>query len=267
MWTGQHVINSERNGDALLPRNALLSALPPHDLQRLHPFLEKVPLTARRVLQHAALPIEHVYFIEEGLVSVLASADEKTCVEVRLVGREGAIGTEAVLGATISPLRHYVQIGGSAFRISVGDLDRAMAESPRLRAVLYGALHEALQQSSQAAACSLSHSLLQRLSRWLLSAQDRAASDALPITQELLARNLGVRRASISEAFKPLERSGIFARERGLIRILDRGPLERMVCRCYRLMRPKPGNTDRNGRWPLLVLSMLALLEIELLAQ
>jgi CRP-like cAMP-binding protein len=250
-----------------MPRNALLRALPPYDFDRLYPLLEKVTLTPRRVLQHTALPIEHVYFIEDGLISVLASADEKTCVEVRLVGSEGAIGSEAILGATISPLRHYVQIGGSAFRIGVADLNRAMAEMPALRAVLHNGLHEALLQSSQSAACSLSHTLLQRLSRWLLAAQDRSATDALPITQELLARNLGVRRASISEAFKPLETSGIFARERGLIRILDRSQLEQLACRCYRLMRSRTEKSERNGRWPLFILSVLALMEIELLAQ
>jgi CRP-like cAMP-binding protein len=263
MWTGRELIEDARSSDALPPRNALLQALPPHDLERLYPHLEKVTLTPRRVLQHAGLPIEHVYFIEDGLISVLASADEGTCVEVRLLGREAAVGSEGILGVTLSPLRYFVQIGGSALRIGVDDLNRASAELPRLRALLHGSLHDAMLQSSQAAACSLSHSLLQRLSRWLLTAQDRSASEVLPITQDLLARNLGVRRASISEAFKPLERSGIFAKERGLIRILDRSRLEQLACRCYRLMRPKP---DRNGRWPLFVLSLLALLEIELLA-
>jgi DNA-binding transcriptional regulator YhcF (GntR family) len=94
--------------------------------------------------------------------------------------------------------------------------------------VLHGYLHTAMIQSSQSTACSLSHSLLQRLARWLLTAQDRSARDDLPITHDLLARNLGVRRASVSEAFKPLERLGIFARERGLVRILDRARADRL---------------------------------------
>ena len=103
---------------------------------------------------------------------------------------------------------------------------------PLLRAVLNTYLHDALMQSSQSAACSLSHSLVQRLSRWLLTAQDRSDKPELAITQDLLARSLGVRRASVSDALKPLEGSGIFARERGLIRILDRARLEQLACRC-----------------------------------
>ena len=188
------------------------------------------------LLQHAGVPIEHLYFVEEGLVSVLAKTDERNAVEVWSIGREGAVGSTVALGIKTSTLSHFVQIGGSALRIGVQDLNRAMSEIPSLRAVLHGYLHSTLVQSSQSAACSLRHSLLQRLARWLLTAQDRSDMDALPITQDLLARSLGVRRPTVSEAFRVLEHRGIFGRERGLIRILDRGSLEQIACHCYRAM-------------------------------
>lgn len=269
MWTEQNASELALSGETALPRNLLLRSLPRRDLERLHSLLHRVTLNPRRVLQYAGVPIEHLYFIEEGLVSVLASADERSAVEVWLVGREGAIGIPALLGVRASPLRHFVQIGGSALRIGVEDLNRAMSEIPQLRAVLHSYLHVALTQSSQSAACSLSHSLLQRLARWLLTAQDRSDRDEIPITQDLLARNLGVRRATVSEAFKPLEGRGIFTKERGLIRILDRTLLEQIACRCYRIMRlsrDKPKRAE-TGRGPFYALSVFcALLEIELLA-
>ena len=269
MWTERDASGLALSGETALPRNLLLRSLPRRDLERVCPLLHRVTLTPRRLMQHAGVPIEHVYFIEEGLVSVLASADERNAVEVWLIGREGAIGVPALLGIRISPLRQFVQIGGSALRIGVEDLNRAMSESPQLRAVLHSYLHVALMQSSQSAACSLSHSLMQRLARWLLTAQDRSDRDELPITQDLLARNLGVRRASVSEALKPLEGRGIFAKERGLIRILDRTRLEQIACRCYRLMRltrdrPERAETKRGRFYALSV--FCALLEFELLA-
>lgn len=269
MWTAQDTLAAAQGDETALPRNFLLRSLPQRDLERLSPLLEKVTLTPRRVLQHAGVPIEHLYFVEDGLVSVLASTDQRNAVEVRLIGREGSVGSEAVLGVRVSPLRYFVQIGGSALRIGVADLSFAMAEMPQLRTVLNAYLHDALMQSSQSAACSLSHSLIQRLSRWLLTAQDRSDKPELAITQDLLARSLGVRRASISEAFKPLEGSGIFARERGLIRILDRARLEQLACRCYRAMRGGRETPERakTGRWPLFLLTLLTLLEIEFLAQ
>jgi CRP-like cAMP-binding protein len=270
MWTGQNAGDLAARGEIALPRNHLLQSLPYEDLARLYPLLQSVTLTPRRVLQHAGVPIEHLYFIEDGLVSVLANADERNAVEVWLIGREGAVGSAALLDARTSPLRYFVQIGGSAFRIGIEDLHRAMAEMPRLRAILYGHLHASLIQTSQSAACSLSHPLLQRMARWLLTAQDRSDRDEIPITQDLLARSLGVRRATVTDAIKPLERKGIFARERGLIRILDRKRLEEIACRCYRLMRLRKDNTEQsgNGRGRFYALSIFcALLEFELLAQ
>jgi CRP-like cAMP-binding protein len=269
MWTVESANGPASNVDAH-PRNLLLQALPRRDYELLSRKLERVALTPRRALQHAHVPIEHLYFIEDGLVSVLASTGDRNPVEVRLIGREGVVGSAALLGARVSPLRYFVQIGGSALRIGVDDLARAMAESPQLRAVLHGHLHAALMQSSQSTACSLRHSLLQRLARWLLTAQERAGRDDIPITQDLLARSLGVRRASVSEVFKPLEGRGIFARERGLIRILDRARLEEIACRCYRIMGLKRDHAGKSetGRGPLFALPILyALLELELLAQ
>jgi CRP-like cAMP-binding protein len=268
MWTIESA-NGLASSDDAYPRNLLLQALPRRDYELLSPKLERVALMPRRVLQHAYVPIDHLYFIEDGLVSVLASTGDRNPVEVRLIGREGVVGSAALLGARVSPLRYFVQVGGSALRIGIDDLADAMAETSQLRAALNGHLHAALMQSSQSTACSLRHSLLQRLARWLLTAQERTGRDDIPITQDLLARSLGVRRASVSEAFKPLQKCGIFARERGLIRILDRARLEEIACRCYRIMglkRDRAGKSE-TGRGPLFALPILcALLEIELLA-
>lgn len=223
--------------DSAGPRNRLLRSLPRQDLERLRPFLETVPMVPRRVIQHAKFPVEHLYFIEEGLVSVLATADERDEVEVWLIGREGVVGGPAVLGVNSSPLRHVVLVGGHALRISVDDINALIDELPMLRTTMLSYVHVALMQSSQSAACSLRHSFSQRLARWLLTAQDRTDSSELPVTQALLARTLGVRRATVSETIKSFERRGVLARLRGLTRIRDRVRLENLTCSCYRIMR------------------------------
>jgi CRP-like cAMP-binding protein len=270
MWNDQCKSHLGSDVEATPPRNLLLRSLPRREFERLSPFLREVSLTSRRVLQHAGVPIEHLYFVEEGLVSVLAKTDQRNFAEVWLIGREGVIGSEAILGTRASTLSHFVQIGGGALRVGIEDLNRAMSESPGLRAVLHGYVHAALMQSSQSAACSLRHILPQRLARWLLTAQDRSELDELPITQDMLARSLGVHRPTVSGAFKHFERRGVFARERGLIRIVDRGSLERIACRCYNAMcfRRDGWKRSETRRMLLLVLSSLAALcEIELLAQ
>ena len=266
MFADANVSGAASRAEAISPQNLLLRALPPSELERVLPLLQRVTLTPRRVLQHAGVPIEHIYFIEDGLVSVLASADERTAVEVALIGREGAVGTVAILGVNVASLRYFVQIGGSALKLGVNDLARFMRDIPELRTTLHHALHTALMQSAQSAACNLSHALLQRLARWLLAAQDRSHRDDIPVTQDLLARSLGVRRASVSEAFKAL--GGLFANERGLIKILDRARLQEIACRCNRMGRERRGKPrSENGRDRFCSLSaVLALFEIELLA-
>jgi CRP-like cAMP-binding protein len=258
---------SEATSSGEPQRNLLLRSLPVPELEQLAPFLHRVTLAPRRVLQHPGLPIDYLYFVEDGLVSVQAGADARSAVEVWLIGREGVVGSNVLLGADASALRYLVQIEGSALKISVEDLTRALPETPQLRRALHGYLHLALMQSSQVAACSLKHSLQQRLARWMLTAQDRSVRNELPITHDLLARNLGVRRATISEVCKPLERRGIFAKRRGSITILDRAQLEKIACRCYSAMRFRHDG-PRASRGPLFWLAMFAaMLELELLAQ
>jgi len=267
MWIEERETGLAMPAETGLPRNLLLRSLPFEELERLSPVLQKIALAPRRVLQHAGLPIEHVFFIEEGLVSVLAKVDERNAVEVGLIGRDGAVGSIVVLGADVAAFSHFVQIGGSALRISVDDLSRALAELPRLRAALQGYVHLSLMQVSQTAACSLSHSFEQRLASWLLMAHDRCDMTQLPITQDLVARSLGVRRPTVSNAFKQLAERGAFAKERGRVRILDRAGLERIACRCYRVLCRQCDAVKRSkiGRKTLIALTLaFALFEIEL---
>jgi CRP-like cAMP-binding protein len=270
MW-----IDGERLAQALpatagVPGSLLLRSLSPGELERLTPFLREMRLTPRRVLQHAGLPIEHVYFIEEGLVSVLAKVDERSAVEVGLIGRDGVVGATVVLGAATASFCHYVQVSGRALKIGVGDLKCALPDCPQLQAALQSYLHLSLIESAQATACSLSHAFEQRLATWLLMAHDRSDLDHFPITQDLLARSLGVRRPTVSEAFKLLQARGVFARERASIRILDRLGLEQIACRCFRTICRQRDAWKRSalGRKTFVALSLAcALFEIELAAQ
>jgi CRP-like cAMP-binding protein len=73
-----------------------------------------------------------------------------------------------------------------------------------------------------------------RCARWLLMIQDRARADEYPLTQEMLAQMLGVRRQSIGVVADSLQKSGLIRYSRGKIRIRSRQGLERASCECYR---------------------------------
>jgi CRP-like cAMP-binding protein len=223
---------------ATLPNNRLLQLLPREDLDRLLPMLELVEIRPRQVLHHWRMPMQHVYFIERGLVSVAAKIDDDTFVEVWLIGSEGFVGVPIVLSDDDDPPhRRVVQVGGHAWRVSSQDFKQALRAIPSLPALLNRYAQVVLLQTSQSGACNAHHPLWQRLARWLLLARDALASDSMTLTHELLARLLGVRRASVSECLASLEDKKLVEQRRGTIRILDAEKLERTCCDCFRIIR------------------------------
>lgn len=85
----------------------------------------------------------------------------------------------------------------------------------------------------QVAACVRHHSLRQRTCYWLLECVDRLATDELPLTQEVLAEIVGVRREGITQAVGELQAAHLIGCHRGGISIFDRPGLEARACECY----------------------------------
>ena len=96
--------------------------------------------------------------------------------------------------------------------------------------------HLVLLQTSQSGACNAHHSLRQRLARWLLLASNSLESARLPLTHDVLARLLGVRRASVSECLEVLETEGLIKNSRGLVQLAEPEKLQQTCCDCYRII-------------------------------
>jgi CRP-like cAMP-binding protein len=228
-------MNAPSNG----PRNRLLLALPASNLKRLMADLEQVHCQRGQVLMDADSPLDHIYFPESGVVSVVAVYADGTIIEMATIGREGCTGVQAVLGAKQSSVRLLVQIPGSAARMSRPAFARAMGSMPSFRSIMYAYLHAFLEQVLVSVACNGAHSLQERLARWLLMMRDRGDDDALRITQSLLAEMLGVQRPTITHAARKLERAGLIERGRRQVTVLDRQGLTKASCECYQLVRTR----------------------------
>src|SRR3954451_4347141 len=114
-------------------RNRLLATLTPDDFDLLQPHLEAVPLEMRHWLIEAGEPIQHVYFPERAIVSILADTTEGR-IEVGMIGPEGMAGLPVVLGIERSPHSYLVQAAGEALRIPAQDLRTALRQSSSLQA-------------------------------------------------------------------------------------------------------------------------------------
>jgi CRP-like cAMP-binding protein len=220
-------------------KNQVLATLDTDAFGLIKPHLKRVDLRKGMVLLDANRPVEAVYFIETGLVSRFATTPTDSPVEVAVVGWFGFIGISVVLGSSRSLHRTVVQVPGQALRIAADDLRLIMRLNPEIRDHLLRYVQLVIGLKAQIALCNARHSVDQRLARWMLLAADRMENNELPVTHEILARTLGVRRPSVSTALTALEADAIIAKSRATMRILSRDMLGEKSCACYRTIADK----------------------------
>src|SRR5271154_7259148 len=218
------------NASSSWPRNRLLLALPARNLKRLMPELEQIHCQRAQVLMNADSALDHVFFPDSGVVSVVAVYADGSIIEMATVGREGFTDVQAIFGAKHSSIQLLVQLPGTAAKMSRTAFMRAMQSMPSFRTLMEAYVQAFLEQVMVSVACNGAHSLKQRLARWLLMMRDRNDGDALPITQSLLAEMLGVQRPTITNAALEFERAGLIERGRRQITILDRRGLTAASC-------------------------------------
>jgi CRP-like cAMP-binding protein len=227
------------NASSNWPRNRLLLALPARNLKRLMPELEQIHCQRAQILMNADSALDHVFFPDSGVVSVVAVYADGSVIEMATIGREGCTAVQAILGARVSSVRFLVQIPGSAARMSRAAFADAMDSMPEFSRLMYAYAQAFLEQVLVSVACNGAHSLRQRLARWLLMMRDRGDDDALQITQSLLAEMLGVQRPTITNVARELEGAGLIVRGRRQLTIVDRRGLAGAACECYQLVRAR----------------------------
>jgi len=216
-------------------KNRILARLSLNDLAAMGRFLEPVALKDRMVLQEPRQPIEFIYFIESGVVSLRIVATG-SILETALVGYCGAIGVSYLLGGHISTQQSVVLFPGHASRIHCNDLRCLMDERPQIREQLSRHVQALNVHGAQTGLCGVRHHLEQRLACWLCLACDAYNSDVLPVTHDYLAYALGLRRAGITAALIHFEEQGLIRKMRGLLQVSDRGRLQQKTCSCYGLI-------------------------------
>ena len=219
--------------------NRLLAALPPDDYTRISPLLTFGPLRSRQILQKRDESLREVYFPSQSLCSFIQTTADGGRAEIAVVGAEGLVGVEAVLGLRTAICDATVQIAGEGVAHSM-HADAFRAELDRR-----GALHDLVQKYAQAfvafvtqsVACNGLHSVEARCCRWLLHAHDRLGGSEFPLTHELLSTMLGVRRPTVTLVMTTLAQLGIISTSRGTVRIMSMDALEARSCGCYRAVK------------------------------
>jgi CRP-like cAMP-binding protein len=213
--------------------NHLIELLPSKDRRHLLALCEPVDLKLSDVLCESGKPTRHVYFPVSATISLVTPIDGKPVLEVGMVGQEGMVGAQLVLGVTTTPMHAVVQGSGKVWRVAASPFRKELARSSALRRCLNRYVYVLMSQFGVSAACLRFHLIGPRLARWLLMTQDRAHADSFHVTHEFLAYMLGVRRVGITAAAGSLQRAGLIRYRRGELVVLNRGGLEAAACGCY----------------------------------
>ena len=218
-------------------RNWILAALPSAEYKRLALHLERVPLELRQLVFDHDEPIEHVYFCESAIVSVVSMMSDGTAVETATVGNEGMVGLPVFHGVDRTAAQAFCQIPGDALRMTTSAFRAELRHHGALGSLLGRYAEAMFTQVAQSSACNRVHPMRERCARWLLTTHDRVGGDEFPLTHRFLAQMLGVRRATVTEAAGSLQEAGLIEYRMGTLRILDRRGLEAASCECYAIIR------------------------------
>ena len=214
-------------------RNRLLQKLSSGDWDLIAPHLEAVTLKERQIIEVPNKPITHVYFVEIGVVSVVAVNQEDHRIEVGVIGNEGLTGVPLIMGDNRAQHSTYMQIGGSGLRIAADKFCAALRQSESLNVLMLKSAQAFMIQTAHTALANGRAKLEERLARWLLMAHDRLDTAAVPLTHEFLAVMLGVRRAGVTVALHNFERRGLIATKRGQLTLVNRPGIEQVAGSFY----------------------------------
>ena len=217
--------------------NYLLDVLPADDWRALDRHLELILLRKEEILSRSGDLIRTVYFPTTAVVSLLQTTKDGNSVEIAAIGRDGATGAPIVTGGETMPATIQCQCPGFAYRMSAQVLRNELRRSVSLRSLMLLYIQALLTQVAQTAACNRLHRVDEQVCRWLLIDIDRSGKVDLPVTHQLIANMLGVRRECVTQAVRKLCDANLIEHHRGRIRVVDRAGIEARSCECYDIVR------------------------------
>lgn len=220
-------------------RNKILDLLPPDELETVLSRCEVVTIQSKEVVWKRDERVNHVYFPEDCVISLVTEMEDGDAVEAMTVGSDGFAGMVVFHGAPSSRLKAIGQITGTARRMTAQNFLDLTLECEMFDELLHRYSQLVFETVAQSAACNRLHVIEQRCARWLLMSQDRVGRNRFDLTQEFLAEMLGVRRPGVTVAMGILEKAGLITHGRGTIAVVDRAGLEKASCECYRTIRER----------------------------
>jgi CRP-like cAMP-binding protein len=217
--------------------NQLLAAIEPAARRRIDVNLEPVTFELGAILCEADSVLEHVYFPQGSVLSLLTILGDGSCIETASIGREGEFGLLAAMYSRTSFNRCMVGLQGPMLRCPIEVLQDEFDRREHMRNLFVNYSGTLLSQVQQSVACNAVHTTEERLCRWLLMMHDRAGGEPLAYTPQFLADIVGANRKSLTLCARSMQAAGLITYRRGTIEVKDRAGLESASCECYAIVK------------------------------
>jgi CRP-like cAMP-binding protein len=217
----------------MLIENLFLQSLSPRLLETIGPHARPFNFAVGNILFTPGKPIDRLYFVEAGAVSLVLELANGQMIESAMVGQEGVVGGYAALSEQDVFYKAIVQVAVRCRTLNIHVARQIAHESEEFRTAIVRHEQAITAQAQQSAACNAAHNLHQRLARWLLRARDATGRDNFQITQEVMAEMLGVGRTSVSLTAHQMQERGLIRYRRGNVSIDDLAGLKETACECH----------------------------------
>jgi CRP-like cAMP-binding protein len=212
--------------------NGILTGLPRSVFDKISPHLRPVDMRRDEYLYQPEDRIEYIYFPETAVFSEYQMLDDGRTIEIALMGRESVIGLTSAFSQCGAVNWTQVCIEGTVLKIESEFVRRVVGVESAVKALLNNQINSYIRHISHKVICNTHHSVEERLCTWLLMLGDRCGME-LKLTQEQIARVLGVYRPSVTCIARSLRTRGLIDYVRGKLIIQNRAKLINAACSCY----------------------------------
>jgi CRP-like cAMP-binding protein len=177
--------------------------------------------------------VDYIYFPETAVICQYQMLEDGRTIEIALTGKESAVGIPSVFAPCDAINWTQVCTDGTALKIESEFFRIAAGREGAVKALFNDHLNSYIRHISLKVICNTHHSVEERLCSWLLMLSDRVGTASLKLTQEQVARVLGVYRPSVTCIARSLRDRGLIDYVRGKITVRNRQELVRAACACY----------------------------------
>ena len=218
-------------------QNKILSVLPDSEINFLAPHFERLDLSPGNMIYQSGDSIPHIYFPNNGMISLLSVTEQGQTVEVGFTGFEGLVGIPVLFGRNEMPYQALTQSNVECLRIDAPTAIKLFNQCGVFHSVVLRYVTVIVKELSQTCICNNLHRIEERLCRWLSVMCERSGDNHLLLTQEFIAHMLGVQRTSIGLIANSLQEKEIIRYKRGKIEVINFEKLKHSACECYAIIR------------------------------